>query len=367
MPYPRSISTGTPSVSSRGSSSTNRSNKNRVTKRVSAPRGVVPTDSKRKIYYCPACPSYKKNSFNKHFEDHVKHELRDDIGIHDSIGCGYCTSYDLLGGHGKVYHGKDDLIKHVKDSHTNTRGHRLHWEFNASFNHTLIAQEIFRRNLVDKIGQEFQNSAPPNKLLVLSWARSPITEQLLRELQVVSGEIDSCQPSCSDARLHDLIERVYSTASQSWQDASILGNTPQPTAPRLVTPRIYPQQASSSPQDIAGMGQVSFDGPTPNYPHSIASPSIISPSTPAPAHRHQLAYRHQQPPTINIGPQNNASAHVASTAQHASSQNIVFDAFPPFSTGTTGSTLSSQFPSQDGSFEEVLGEWGLDGDHLYDP
>lgn len=306
-----------------------------------------------------------KNSFSKHFEDHVKHELRDDIGIHDLIGCGYCHSYDLLGGvHAKVYHGKDDLIKHVKDDHTSTP-HRLHWEFNASFNHTVIAQKIFRRNLVDKIWQESQNSGPPNKFLVLSWARSPVTELLLRELQVVSGEIDNCQPSYSDARLHDLLERVYSTASQSWQDASIIGNTPQPTAPRLVTPRIYPQQAPSSLQDIAGMGQVSFDAPTPKYPHSIASPSIISPSTPAPAHRHQLAYRHQQPPTINIGPQNNASAHVASTAQHASSQNIAFDAFSSFSTGTTGSTPSSQLLPRDGSFEEVLEDWVINDNQLY--
>lgn len=365
MPYQRSISTGTLSVSSRGSSSTNHSNKNRVTKRTAAPRGVVPTDSKRKIYRCPACSSHMKNSFSKHFEDHVKHELRDDIGIHDLIGCGYCHSYDLLGGvHAKVYHGKDDLIKHVKDDHTSTP-HRLHWEFNASFNHTVIAQKIFRRNLVDKIWQESQNSGPPNKFLVLSWARSPVTELLLRELQVVSGEIDNCQPSYSDARLHDLLERVYSTASQSWQDASIIGNTPQPTAPRLVTPRIYPQQAPSSLQDIAGMGQVSFDAPTPKYPHSIASPSIISPSTPAPAHRHQLAYRHQQPPTINIGPQNNASAHVASTAQHASSQNIAFDAFSSFSTGTTGSTPSSQLLPRDGSFEEVLEDWVINDNQLY--
>lgn len=390
-PLQRSSSTGTRSVSSRGSSSTNitsHSNTNKVTKRPPVPKIVARTGSERKTLWCPYCRLKKKNAFDKHFRDsHISFLLRDGIDKHDSIGCGYCQSYDLLGGYGKVYHGVDEFVTHVKDEHTSDQ--QLHWDFNASFNHTLIAQEPFRRSLMTKIQRESQNKGVnSNSCLTLSWARSPTTEALLRELQIVSGAIDHGQPIYHEANLGNLLQRVYDAASHNWQHPSNFANIPQANPPLLMTPRMVPQpqpQPPRSPNDtvsFAGIGGF-IDAPTtPNYAHAIHSPGIVSPSTSIPPQRTLVRRPIQQSHTMNIGSQNTgsqnigsqnigsqnvgsqniASSHATSPVQHVPFPGIAFDGHPAYPTAAT--PPSQQF-SQEESLEGVFKEWGLQQDDLY--
>ena len=362
-----SVSVGTHSGSSRASSVTNitrPSSQHKVSKKPSVSKSVRPQ------FYCPDCGKVIKNGFLAHFRTHVPYLLDEHVGENDAIGCGYCLANDLLLDQGKVFRGIKDFVQHVKDAHASVQ-HRLHWDFNASFNHILSAQQVFRRKINLMTEQNSRKSAAQgnNTFLALSWTLSPHTRQLLNELQAVSVVLDDNPASIDDGTIHGLMERVYEAAAQKWQPYSTVLASDPIMPQRIISKAISqppilqksPQISSQDAVSFAEMGQDFFDTPTPKYAKGIQSPNV-----PSPAPQTSRLSRHVQHVPQQASSQDvemvDASSYQTHATGHYTTPLIAFDGQAPFPLAT----LPPSQLHQEDSFEDFLHrEYGLDENDLF--
>lgn len=362
---PRSNSTRTHSVSSKGTSSTN------VTHPSSHPRGITkrtqPKSARRQLY-CPDCKKDIKNGFEKHFRDHLDDLVGSserDFEQDEAFGCGYCFAQGVIVEGGKVFHGTKTIVRHVKDEHASAP-QRLHWDISHSFNHVLSSQHYFRRKILG-ILKEKQESVNDTSLPSLSW--SPDHRPLLRELQIVSGQLDR-DPSryeYGNEGVDNLLMRVYEAAAQNWKRPVTLTSllvSQQIVPQRLPQLNIPPQQPrpSSSDFEFTGIGQ-RFDTPTrkhESFASNISSPSILSPLPQVP----QISL----PIPRTLQPWQDASMTDADASSYgAPSIPDVPDLPTPIISFDGHSQYATPPPSQlyDDSFEGMCADLNIDQTELY--
>ncbi|KAJ4353513.1 uncharacterized protein N0V89_005243 [Didymosphaeria variabile] len=356
---PRSNSTRTRSVSSKGSSSTNithPSSHSRVEKKkvLSKP----PSKPARKQLYCPDCKKDIKNGFDKHFRKHLDDLVgpyEADFEVHEAFGCGYCHAQGVLVEGGKVFHGVAELVHHVKDVHASTP-QKLDWNISHSFNHILSAQPHFRRKIVGMIVDYSRKSGNHNTIPSLSWG--PDHRQLLRNLQIVSGRLDK-NPSCyKDEAIDTILTQVYEAASQNWQQPFAFSSqpTPQhavPMGPLQQSIPHHPRHKSTPDMSFAGIGGGFPDTPTPKH-HSftgdVRSPSILSPSPQVPQIPQHIERSIRHPQSVNIMDQDAPSYH-AGLIPHDPPPTIAFDGLASYSTPPPSQGL--QLDSMQGLYTDL--------------
>ncbi|KAL1607941.1 hypothetical protein SLS60_002880 [Paraconiothyrium brasiliense] len=364
LSLPRSNSTRTRSVSSKGSSSTNvthPSSQGRVEKKklLSKP----PSKPARKQLYCPDCKKNIKNGFDKHFREHL-YEFFDSHEVsfeeHEAFGCGYCPAQGVLVEGGKVFYGEDEIVHHVKDVHAPTP-QKLNWNISHSFNHILSAQPHFRRKIVDMIVSQ-QSGNHNNTIPSLSWG--PDYCQLLRSLQIVSGRLDR-NPSCyKDEAIDTILTQVYEAAAQNWQQPFAFSFQPThqhvvPMGPLQQTIPYHPRHKSS--MSFAGIGGGFPDTPTPKH-HSftgdVRSPSILSPSPQVPQVPQHIQRSLRPPQEVNAMDQDAPSYH-AGLMPHDPPPTIAFDGHAPYSTPPPSQGL------QIDSMQDLYTDLQIDESDLY--